>query len=453
MRYDQLIPIIENVKPKTILEIGTWNGLRAIQMACAALQHSPKVKYIGFDLFEDATEETDAEELNVKAHNSIADVTATLQAFKDENPGFSFKLHKGNTRKTLKGNVPKRLDFAYIDGGHSVETIKGDYEAVSHAKTIVMDDYYQGGPDTTKFGCNSIAESMETLVLPLEDPVKGGGTVRMVVMPSSAWPGPINVVVKTRNCVPDEEIQGNIRENVPKISDWVRQCRMHSEVGVICSGGPSFKDNFLDVREWIQEGAYVFCVKTSHDKLIEEGIIPYGCFLLDPRGHVSEFIKKPHPEVKYFVASMVAPEVVDHLKQSGAQVIGYNALVGAGEQTVLKEFDKSHIMIGGGSTSAVRGISLLHAMGFRYLELYGFESSYQEKPEQTHGVKKKDPVQVSVAGRKFWTDNELIAQSQDFEKLAEMQHELIMNVHGDGLIPWVWEQMKQNMPEFEDLYG
>ena len=40
-------------------------------MALAAFENTDKLDYYGFDLFEDATIETDKEEFNVKAHNTI----------------------------------------------------------------------------------------------------------------------------------------------------------------------------------------------------------------------------------------------------------------------------------------------------------------------------------------------------------------------------------------------
>ena len=54
-RYKQLADLIRAYKPKTILETGTWNGGRAIEMALASFKHQDSVHYIGFDLFEDAT--------------------------------------------------------------------------------------------------------------------------------------------------------------------------------------------------------------------------------------------------------------------------------------------------------------------------------------------------------------------------------------------------------------
>ena len=184
-RYDQLIDLVEQAKPATILEIGVWNGVRAMQMAAAALKHSPKVHYDGFDLFEGATDQTDAEEFNKKAHNSIEAVCSRLAAFQNENPAFSFELHKGNTRETLTHHV---ADFVFIDGGHSVDTIQNDYWAASASTVVVFDDYYRPNvdgecPDIAKFGANETVDSLDgATVLDSEDIVAGGGTVHLAVV-------------------------------------------------------------------------------------------------------------------------------------------------------------------------------------------------------------------------------------------------------------------------------
>ena len=80
-RYERNAELIRHFKPKTILETGTWNGGRAIEMALAAFENTDKVDYYGFDLFEDATIETDKEEFNVKAHNTIEAVNKRLKEF------------------------------------------------------------------------------------------------------------------------------------------------------------------------------------------------------------------------------------------------------------------------------------------------------------------------------------------------------------------------------------
>jgi len=178
-RYAQINSLLAKIKPRTIAEIGTWNGYRAIEMAKEALKHQDQVTYYGFDLFEQATDDTDSEEMNVKPHYTKELVSKFLDNFKKSNPGFNYVLTAGNTRETLKSMA---VDFAFIDGGHSIETIVGDYEALKDSKVVLFDDYYEGGIDIEKYGCNRIVENLNHVVLPVGDPVAGGGITKFVVV-------------------------------------------------------------------------------------------------------------------------------------------------------------------------------------------------------------------------------------------------------------------------------
>lgn len=178
-RYDQLIALVRERQPGTILEIGAWNGRRALEM----LQACPTARYIGFDLFETADDITDREEFNVKSHSTAAAVRQRLL-------GHDVLLVQGNTRDTLppfSASHPNQVDLAFIDGGHSVETIRGDWECVrtmmKPGGVVIFDDYYSGMPPRriAEVGCNRIVEGLENArILPAKDVVEGGGAVQMV---------------------------------------------------------------------------------------------------------------------------------------------------------------------------------------------------------------------------------------------------------------------------------
>lgn len=178
-RYHQLRSLIDEAKPSTIVEIGTHAGQRAVMMCLQALQHREKVHYVGYDLFDDANQETNEAEMNGKGGAPIDIARKQLEKVGGIHPQFTFDLIKGNTRDTLHGKDVV-ADFVFIDGGHSVETISGDFLAVGGSKVIVLDDYYTAGADTNKFGCNLVVAGIPHRVLPDEDRF-GDLAVRMVV--------------------------------------------------------------------------------------------------------------------------------------------------------------------------------------------------------------------------------------------------------------------------------
>jgi hypothetical protein len=170
-----------------IIEVGVWNGGRAIKMAEAAFRGgATRVHYIGYDLFDQATPEINLRELNAKPNQTLDKVTSRLTFFQGKNPGFTFGLVPGNTNETLKG-LALLADFVYIDGGHSVETIANDYAAFKDCPLVVFDDYYLGLDEETldKVGANRIVDGLLPEIIDTGDELKMGdvrGTVALAVV-------------------------------------------------------------------------------------------------------------------------------------------------------------------------------------------------------------------------------------------------------------------------------
>lgn len=465
-RYQQLDMIVNDIKPSTILEVGTWDGERAIHLCEIALKHKEQVTYYGFDLFEEGTDESDASELNVKRRCSVDEVLQKLKQFREKyGDRFNAHLFRGNTRVTLPSVAEKlgdEVDFAFVDGGHSIETMRSDINALAKAKVVVVDDYYRAdaegrSPDTSKHGANAVLhETPEKLFnawkwLSLQDPVKDGGLVQMCVR---GWMPKMKLEIKTKNCVPEAEIQKNIEYCLSKNPRFLVTCEAHELRAVIVSAGPSLKDHLEEVKRWLDDPkARVFCVKHSHDDLLARGLVPYGCLLLDPRSHVQDFIETPHPKVKYFTSSMVHPSTIDRLIEKEANFWVYNALVGAGEQALLKKHG-NHMLIGGGSTAATRGVSVLHCLGFRRYTWIAFDSCYWEKKDLNEKMPDGNPLyyKVNVNGREFYSDGQLLAQAQDCDRIFRDGHFYDIDVVGDGMVPHIWRTMRAPLKDFQQFY-
>ena len=160
-RYAQLLPIIEDSHARTIVEIGTWNGGRAVQMIQAAAAHWPieSVKYIGFDLFEQQTG-ADYRAEGSKQGWPIEVVSRRLAATHAR-----IDLRAGYTSETLSAQDDTlKSDFYYIDGGHSQATIAHDWACVSNlmgkASVVVFDDFYYGD-HPKELGCNQVVNHLD----------------------------------------------------------------------------------------------------------------------------------------------------------------------------------------------------------------------------------------------------------------------------------------------------
>jgi len=136
--------IFDYLKPNTICEIGTHDGKSGIQFADYCLKINPRLKYYGYDAFDSVknNQEFHEQEINGKGAGSLHRATKNLEHRQKTYKNFEFKLIKGFTVDTLKEGI---YDFVYIDGGHSYETVKHDYNMVKKSKVIVFDDYQTDG--------------------------------------------------------------------------------------------------------------------------------------------------------------------------------------------------------------------------------------------------------------------------------------------------------------------
>ena len=166
-RYKNLLNAVYQTRAQTILEIGTFSGKHACKMIeTACLFHDVgDVTYYGFDLFEHLSDELLKAELSKKPPSKEI-VQATL-----ERAGASINLYQGYTHDTLPKFVQThdpsdRIDFIYIDGGHSIETIESDWkyvqELMSPNTLVIFDDYYRNEePEMDGFGCQSIIDALD----------------------------------------------------------------------------------------------------------------------------------------------------------------------------------------------------------------------------------------------------------------------------------------------------
>jgi predicted O-methyltransferase YrrM len=158
-----LLKIIAEKKPKHFLEVGVFCGVTSRNI-CELLNniHEGDFSYIGFDLFGEKInhELYEVEPEYIKSQkfsnpfkhiyynfllkenlNSRKSIEKFLKKFKK-----NINLVKGDTNNTLKQTDLNKIDFAFIDGGHSYETTYNDLSTLylsmkNRSKTIICDDY------------------------------------------------------------------------------------------------------------------------------------------------------------------------------------------------------------------------------------------------------------------------------------------------------------------------
>lgn len=158
-RYSIILSTIFYYRPKSIIEIGVYRGVRAKEMIQAAQIFNKNIEYFGFDLFEMINKKIQRKELS-KIPYSKKDIKNNLSKYA------KVRLFKGYTSKTLDKLKNKKVDLIFIDGGHRLDTIKNDwYKSIKFQKKntiIIFDDYYLDNKKIIRnFGCNLVVNKID----------------------------------------------------------------------------------------------------------------------------------------------------------------------------------------------------------------------------------------------------------------------------------------------------
>ena len=172
--------------------------------------------------------------------------------------------------------------------------------------------------------------------------MKDGGTVHLAVRLKTDdladLPKELNrtpIIIQPKDCVPKDDILDNINDNVELIKDWdfVQDCDVNNEHVIVASAGPSMDFEELKAVQKKYD-AKIVCVKHSYPLLLEAGIQPWACVILDPRpitgtsthGIVrTELFKEIDPVTKFFIASMTDPSVTKLIMDKKKKVSGWHA--------------------------------------------------------------------------------------------------------------------------------
>ena len=147
-RLRNLDRLIAQRKPRTIVEIGVWRGQTARRMIRAAVKQSRDVRYWGFDLFEGLSDEILSKDACLTAF--VAATPAKLSTLDEiardlEGLGATVTLVAGDSTKTVPATELPPIEFAFIDGGHTYETVCADWNNIrpklAANALVVFDDY------------------------------------------------------------------------------------------------------------------------------------------------------------------------------------------------------------------------------------------------------------------------------------------------------------------------
>lgn len=119
------------------VETGAHRGRSIGALIPRLIDRCQTLQIRGYDLFDMANDDSNQREQNGKGFGDHARCQAVCERLQSGCPNLTYELIMGDTRDTL---LPTVATWAYIDGGHSYETVKWDHQQLQHSHVIVFDD-------------------------------------------------------------------------------------------------------------------------------------------------------------------------------------------------------------------------------------------------------------------------------------------------------------------------
>lgn len=245
-----------------------------------------------------------------------------------------------------------------------------------------------------------------------------------------------------------ETLQNNIKSSCARKLPQVIKCaKPQSKHMVIIGGGPSLTKSLGKIRLAKVRGQHLWTVNGTHDWLIERNITPDFMAMLDARPNNIDFVTKPNKDVHYYIASQCDPLVYDAL--DGYQVTQWHSYQQEVED-LLKRIAPCEVvdLFGGGGTVILKLLYIGYALGYRTFHLYGVDSSFQNDKHHAYQQTINDNdlrLTVYANGKEFICTQWMLKQAQDYQEQVKIlkQKGCVFHVHGDGLLPFIHSQTKQ----------
>jgi uncharacterized Rossmann fold enzyme len=252
----------------------------------------------------------------------------------------------------------------------------------------------------------------------------------------------------TGKCVMDDEtlfthMESAVERGYPQIA---KQKLPKDGAIMLVASGPSVATQIDVIRKMQADGTRIVAIKDAHDWLITQGIIPDYALAIDPQEHRISFYT-PHKGVEYMIASQCHKAMFDNLK-------GYNVNIWHPYVMKGQVRPKNAMLIGGGTTSGLRAISLFYVMGWRHFALFGFDSCNDGDKLRVNGsgLKEGDKVteiRIEEDGETFLCNASMALQAEHFQTYYDYLPDATFTGFGHGLIQAIIKKREQNAIELQ----
>jgi hypothetical protein len=299
--------------------------------------------------------------------------------------------------------------------------------------------------------------------------------------------------------VPDEEALDNIRASVNYEYPVLAPQPVRQGSAIFVAGGPTLRDFLPEIKRRKDAGEYVFTSNHTHDFLVKSGIIPNACLLFDPKEVVKDYAKLVNPDTAYMVSTCANPKVWETMKERGARMLKVMIAYGIMNESDMKLMNELYpnipakYYLPGGTMTPLRAWPLAAMLGFKKIEMYGFDSCFSkdeprilyegapdfkskslhhtvyqddkgkfiiDEPEDGgffYAYKKPRRENIKVVeyqGRYFLSSQVFTHQAMQIPKWYDrLESQIEIVIHGDSLSSWVLGCHKKEIAEKKERVG
>jgi SAM-dependent methyltransferase len=262
----------------------------------------------------------------------------------------------------------------------------------------------------------------------------------------SAYANGDDIMENSKLNVEEDVVRKNVHANLALgLQELVPHQTQPDKTVYLLAGGPSLADFEKQIIEAGSNGTPVVTVNGTYNWLIERGIRPAAQVMVDARGFNKRFLEPRISTCKYLISSQCDNETVKALppEQTWLWHSGDSALVKEVFNAYAEEtgVGREWYPVYGGSTVITRALTLLAMLGFRKIEVFGWDSCLRESTHHAYAQPENDAdgtIEVTMADRTFKCHPWMAVQANEFPKLVQRIYSKIddfeLVVHGDGLI-------------------
>lgn len=253
---------------------------------------------------------------------------------------------------------------------------------------------------------------------------------------------PVHLICNTS----DEEIFENIRQNSRLKKKWQQIVPAHDGVAILCGSGPSLADCLPQIAEMAEQGGKIFAMNGAAKFLHEHGIFADYQVIIDAREQTADLIG---PAKEHLLASQVHPECFR--RAPNAKI--WHLQVG-GIESLFPYYNDDYCLIGGAASVGNTATCLAYAMGYRCLEIFGYDSSHRDGLGHAFSqpMNEGDPCAlVEFCGKEYLCSFTMKLQAEKFAETSRALQQVgcVINMHGSGLLPDMFNAAKEDLSEQE----